>query len=73
MTIVWICYGGYHTIGLCLGVISMHFMVFFKVKVQNGSIFRLLNIHFIFWGVGGYFGGGGVNGRCLARAYVGKK
>ena len=39
--------GGNHKIRLYLGVISMHFGVFFKVKVQNG---------------GGYFflGGGGL-------------
>ena len=31
--------GGHHNIGLYLGVISMIFMVFFKVKVQNGEYF----------------------------------
>ena len=31
--------GGHHNIGLYLGVISMHFRVFFKVKVQNGEYF----------------------------------
>ena len=31
-------FGGYHKIELYLGVISMHFRVFFKVKVQNGGI-----------------------------------
>ena len=30
---------GHHNIGLYLGVISMHFRVFFKVKVQNGEYF----------------------------------
>ena len=30
---------GHHKIGLYLGVISMHFRVFFKVKVQNGEYF----------------------------------
>ena len=30
-------FGGQHKIGLYLGVISMHFRVFFKVKVQNGG------------------------------------
>ena len=29
--------GGHHNIGLYLGVILMHFKVFFKVKVQNGE------------------------------------
>ena len=28
-------FGGHHEIGLYLGVISMHFRVFLKVKVQN--------------------------------------
>ena len=37
-------FGGHHKIRLYLGVISMHFGVFFKVKVQNGGIF--------FWGGG---------------------
>ena len=30
---------GHHKIGLVSGVNSMHFMVFFKVNVQNGDIF----------------------------------
>ena len=30
--------GGHHKIGLHLGVISMHFWVFFKAMVQNGDI-----------------------------------
>ena len=30
---------GHHKIELYLGVISMHFRVFFKVKVQNGGYF----------------------------------
>ena len=40
--------GGHHKIRLYLGVISMHFGSFFKVKVQNGGIFFF------------FFGGGGV-------------
>ena len=41
MTILWIFEGGggHHEIGLYLGVISVHFRVFFKVKVQNGGYF----------------------------------
>ena len=39
MKILWIFLGGHHKIGLYLGVISMHFMVFLKVKVQNGGRF----------------------------------
>ena len=34
--------GGHHNIGLYLGVIFMHFRVFFKVKAQNGEYFFLL-------------------------------
>ena len=37
MKILWIFLGGHHTIRRYLGVISMHFWVFFKVKVQNGE------------------------------------
>ena len=37
MTILWIFFWGHHKIGLYLGVISMHFRVFLKVKVQNGG------------------------------------
>ena len=39
MKILWIFWGGHYKISLYLGVISMHFWVFFKVKVQNGGIF----------------------------------
>ena len=46
MKILWIFLGDHHKIRLYLGVISMHFGVFFKVNVQNGVFF---------WG-----GGGGV-------------
>ena len=38
MKILWIFLGGHQKIRLYLGVISMHFWVFFKVKVQNGGI-----------------------------------
>ena len=37
MKILWIFFWGHHKIGLYLGVISMHFMVFLKV---NGTEFR---------------------------------
>ena len=30
---------GHHNIGLYLGDISMHFKIFYKVKVQNRKIF----------------------------------
>ena len=40
MKILWIFLGGHHKIRLYLGVISMHFWVFFKVNVQNGGILR---------------------------------
>ena len=59
---------GDHKIGLYLGVISMHFMVLLKVKVQNGGYFfcvgRKLNIleclkFLIFFFFGGGGGGGG--------------
>ena len=43
-------FGGHHNILLYLGVISMHFMVFFKVKVQNGEYF-LVAIISMFEGV----------------------
>ena len=39
MKILWIFFRGHHKIGLYLGVISMYFRVFFKVKVQNGGYF----------------------------------
>ena len=42
MKILWIFLGGHHKIRLYLGVISMHFWVFFKVNVQNGGIFFFL-------------------------------
>ena len=48
--ILWIFFGGHHKIGLYLGIISMHFRVFFKVKVQNGGYFLVLEIPDIFLG-----------------------
>ena len=44
-------FGGHHKIRLYLGVISMHFWVFFKVKVQNGGYFGGLLKFQIFLGV----------------------
>ena len=41
---------GHHKIGLYLGNISMHFRVFFMVKVQNREyIFGLLKFQMFFW------------------------
>ena len=41
----------HHLIGLYLGVISMHFRVFLKVKVQNrGYFLGLLKFQMFFWG-----------------------
>ena len=37
-------FGDHHNIGLYLGVISMHFRVFFKVKVQKGGYFLVVII-----------------------------
>ena len=42
---------GHHKIGLYLGVNSMHFLVFFKVKVQNVGYFQGLLKFQIFFGV----------------------
>ena len=60
MKILCIFFWGHHKIGLYLGVISMHFRVFFKVKVQNGGyffgslklqiFFGVLEVPDIFWG-----------------------
>ena len=51
MKILWIFFGGHHKIRLYLGVISMHFWVFLRVKVQNGGIFGGLLKFQIFLGV----------------------
>ena len=40
---------GHHNNGLYLGVISMHFRVFFKVKVQNGEYFFSCYNFKLFW------------------------
>ena len=48
MKILWIFLGGHHKIILYLGVISMHFGVFFKVKVQNGVFLGVAKISNIF-------------------------
>ena len=76
MKILWIFLGGHHKIRLYLGVISMHFWVFFKVKVQNGGYWGggllkfqiflgFLKFLFFFFFFFFFFGGGeGVNGRC---------
>ena len=42
MNILWIFLGGHHKMRLYIGVISMHFWVFFKAKVQNGVFLGLL-------------------------------
>ena len=68
MKILWIFLGGHHKIGLDLGVISMYFRYFLKVKVQNWGYFGLINfqiflgslIFLIFFG----------DGRCWVQAYV---
>ena len=47
----------HHKIGIYLGVISMHFRVFFKVKVSNISnilgVLEIPDIFFFFLGGGG--------------------
>ena len=43
-------FGGHHKIRLYLGVISMHCLVFFKVKVQNGGILGVAKISNILGG-----------------------
>ena len=71
-------FGGHHKIGLYLAVNPMHIRVFsfgqctelgvFLGGVNNFKYFLgVLEIPgFFFW----FFFGGGVNGRCRARAYV---
>ena len=51
MKILWTFLWRHHKIGLYLRVISMHFGVFFKVKVQKGDIFLGLLKLQIFFGV----------------------
>ena len=48
---LWIFFWGHHKIGLYLGVISMHFRVFFKGNVQNMGYFWGLLKFQIFLGV----------------------
>ena len=52
MKILWIFFWGHHKIGLYIGVISMHFKSFLKVKVQNGGgvFFGVAKISNIFLG-----------------------
>ena len=58
MKIFWIFFGGlYNKIGRYLGVISMYFKVFFKVKVQSGGLGCLKFLIFL-W----------VNGKCWSRS-----
>ena len=83
MNTLWIFLGCHHKIRLYLRVISMHFWVFFKVKVQNegyfGGVAKISNIwgvleisvfFFFFFFSCFFFFLEGVNGRCWARAYV---
>ena len=65
MKILWIFFGGRHKIGLHLGVVSMHCRVFSRYRMGDIFMFRVLEIPIFF-----FLGGGGVNGRCWARAYV---
>ena len=46
-------FGGYHRIGLVLGIISMYFILrpFLKVNVQNGDIFWVCKNFKYFFGV----------------------
>ena len=37
-------FSGHHNIGIYLGDISMHFRIFYKVKVQKGNIFLVAKI-----------------------------
>ena len=75
--------GGHHNIGLYLGAISMHLGSFLRSMYRMGNIFLSLKFR-IFLGGGGwgvleipdfffFFWGGGVNGRCWARAYIWRK
>ena len=68
--------GGHHNIGLYLGVISMHFrVILLRSRYRMGDIFFGCYNFKYFWGclkflIFFFFGGGGVKGRCWARAYV---
>ena len=50
MKILWIFFGGHHKIGLYLGVISMHFRVFFSQGTEWGIFWGLLKFQIFFWG-----------------------
>ena len=51
MKILWIFLGGHHKIRLYLGVISMHFLVFFKGQGTEWGYFGgVAKISNIFWG-----------------------
>ena len=50
MKILWKLFLDHHKIGLYLGVISLHFRVFLKVKVQDVDIFRGC-LYFKYFGV----------------------
>ena len=50
MKILWIFLWGHHKTGLFLKIISMHFRVFLKVKIQNGIIFGVADVPDIPWG-----------------------
>ena len=50
MKILWIFFGVITKLDYISGVISMHFMVFFKIMAQNGDIFGVAKISNIFWG-----------------------
>ena len=64
MKILWISFGGHHTIVLYLGVISMHFSVFSKGQgTEWGIFFGLLKFQFFFWGGGGVLVVPGTNSR----------
>ena len=40
---------GHHNIGIYLGDISMHFRIFYKVKVQKREYFLVAKISNFFW------------------------
>ena len=49
--ILWIFFGSHHKIGLYLGVISMHFMVFsYGQGTELGILLGVAKISNIFWG-----------------------
>ena len=72
MKIFWMFFGGHHTIGLYLGVISMHFWgLFLRSRDRMGIFFGVAKNSNIFWGCLKFpIFFWGVNSRCWARAYV---